>query len=67
VVQTKYELTTLLCFGILALIAGQDAQHSIVQGGQIIMRSAAANISLILLAELLVVVVDPEPILVGEV
>jgi hypothetical protein len=27
---------------------------------------SAANISLILLAELLVVVVDPEPILVGE-
>jgi hypothetical protein len=30
------------------------------------MKSAAGNISLILLAELLVVVVDPEPILVGE-
>jgi hypothetical protein len=30
------------------------------------MKSTAANISLILLAELLVVVVDPEPMLVGE-
>ena len=30
------------------------------------MRSAIANINLILLAELLVVVVDPGPILVGE-
>ena len=37
-----------------------------VQGLQNIMRSFAANISLILLAELLVVVVDPGPILVGE-
>jgi hypothetical protein len=31
------------------------------------LKSAASLISLILLAELLVVVVDPEPMLVGEV
>jgi hypothetical protein len=31
------------------------------------LKSAASIISLILLAELLVVVVDPEPMLVGEV
>jgi hypothetical protein len=55
----------LLTSAILGTIDGQVAQKSVVHISQITM-IIAANISLILLAELLVVVVDQETLSVGE-